>query len=192
MRRLWIVIFCLGCIACAPVHIRTTDETGVVPKPPKNKALIVFLRPSSYTNAVYRFYDGDKLIGVLERETYFYLEVSPGKHSFGAVSNTQYPKSANYDFLEGDLLPGKTYYILARPINAFIKLLVFLEPITPGSEYWQNLDRWLAKCKRAEMIDSAYSWEEQNSGQIQKLREETRKELAIKPDTKSIRPQDGV
>jgi hypothetical protein len=187
-----ILFFYLSIAACAPAHIRTTNETGVVPKPSKGKSMVVFVRPSLYDGRLaFRLYDDRKLIGVVEGRTYIYYETDPGKHVFGALGSST-STSTNYIVLKADLTADKTYYVEVRPIDAFFKIMVILDPLAPRSENWGKRDEWLSKCKRSEMIEAAFTWEKEYSDGIEKLRQEGMREWDTDREKRELRPKDGV
>jgi hypothetical protein len=196
-KRILALIVCFSLTACYAIHVKETDEGGVIPKPSTGKAMIVLVRGSGYGLAyAFRLYDGEKLIGMLNPKNYFYYEVSPGKHAFGALfqdrGSSGFFSGSTYYFLDSSLKAGKTYYVLARPINAWGKYFVVLEPISPKGEHWGNLQGWLTNSKRSEMMEDAYAWEDKYKADIRRVRERTAIEWKTKPDKNVLRPEDGV
>ena len=105
------------------------------PMPAPGKALVVFLRPSSFGGAiqssVYDTHEGeDTFIGIVSAETKVAYEAEPGDHLFMVVAE-------NADFMIAHLDAGKTYYALVSPRMGLWKARFSLLPIhnRVGAEY---------------------------------------------------------
>jgi hypothetical protein len=178
--------------ACFASHYRLTEETGIVPRPSGDKATIVFLRPTTVGfGADFRVYEGERLMGVVGSKTYVYYDMSPGKHTFAALSYGG-NSVANVYYLEADLAAGKTYYVLMRPLYSFTSIFVILNPLTPKDDEWKQVKTWLSECRRTELVEEAYVWEKKNADQIIKARKRADVEWSTKTDVKPIRPEDGI
>lgn len=106
------------------VNNQTNMEQGIKPAP-KNKAVVYFVRPSSYGLLInFSYFDSTKFIGKFKGPNYIRYECEPGIHLFWA-------RSENKDFIEADVEEGKIYFIEAIPITGAIKAGVQLVPINP-------------------------------------------------------------
>ncbi|MGH8049766.1 MAG: hypothetical protein ACREPB_03795 [Arenimonas sp.] len=88
-----------------------------LPSPEKDKAQIIFLKPTlqvvgKVSVQIFDVTDTEtKLVGVMLSKTRMILNVAPGKHRF--MSTTFYGSA---HFMEADLEPGKRYFVLLRAI----------------------------------------------------------------------------
>ena len=107
----WVAMFAVLAVGCS-VQSDLMKSTGQAPaslRPEPGKALVVFLRPeySGYrVQAV--VYDADSYIGVVSRFAAVPFDAAPGHHRFMVVSEAA-------DFLDADLLPGRTYFVEVVP-----------------------------------------------------------------------------
>jgi hypothetical protein len=178
--------------ACFASNYRRTEEAGTVPKPSPGKSMVVFLRPATVGfGADFRVYEGERLMGVVGSETYVYYEMSPGKHSLAALSYSG-NSVGNMYYLETDLAANKTYYVLMRPLYAFTTIFVILEPITPKDDQWKQVGALLSQCRRSELVEEAYAWEQKNADQIRTARRKADIEWQTKQDKRPIKPEDGM
>jgi hypothetical protein len=96
--------------------------------PPADKSLVYFVRASG-TGALinFKYFDGEDYLGKFSGVNYFLHECEPGKHTFWVTAE-------NRDFVEADLLPGKTYVIEVRPTMGMMKAAVKLIPFDKNDE----------------------------------------------------------
>ena len=205
-RCFLIIIFLFLYFTCAitqnvsadPQYVIKEDVTGVVPKPSEGKAMVVFIRSARYSTGYtsVRIYDGEKLIGLLSSDTYFAYETNPGKHLFGGTGTW-----SEYAFLEGELLPGKTYYILVKvgqgvfggTVFGFAqRFIVGLYPIKPKTRDWRSREVWLSECSLIEMTEEAYKWDRENLEKIKVRREKYYEEWLKETKKHVINPEDGI
>jgi len=128
---LLVVVLAAGCAGSSP-YMEKVEPT--VTKPSPDKALVYFMRPSSFAYANdFQIWDRYKLIGISVAKGYFAYECDPGEHLFiGTAENNR--------AVAADLEAGKAYYVLIdvkmgwwRPRMAFI-------PVTRGSGYWDQVE----------------------------------------------------
>lgn len=130
MKRLIILIAALGLAGllggCATTSALMAPSS-TTPQPSADKALVVFMRPSVYGGAIQAsVYDTsgghDTFIGVVSARTKVAYEATPGTHLFMVVGE-------NADFMNADLVAGKTYYVLVKPRMGMWKARFSLIPI---------------------------------------------------------------
>ena len=134
-RFLRLLAGCLVWVACADLsgHPVVGTLAGDVPRPANGKAMMVFVRPTSFfTNMKYEVFDGDDLIAAGQPSGRCHLyEAEPGTHMFSAsvVAGLGLGRDGRVDpgelskrrfaLLPADLAEGKFYYVLVRQWNMF-------------------------------------------------------------------------
>ena len=122
--------------------------------PPADKAVVVFMRPSSYGGlikaSVYDVTGTDQtFIGIIKPKQQIAYVVEPGERRFMVMAE-------NGDFLDAKLDAGKTYYALVSPRMGVWKARFSLLPVRadPAAENsiaseefarWQSKARWVAR-----------------------------------------------
>lgn len=122
--------------------------------PPPDKAVVVFMRPSSVgaliKASVYDVSDdGQEFIGIIKPKQQIAYTVAPGKRLFMVMAE-------NGDFLDADLAAGKTYHVLVSPRMGVWKARFSLLPVhgdddtghrVDSDEFrkWQSKARWVAR-----------------------------------------------
>jgi len=118
MKNRLFVIF-LVCVATA------TGISQNIKPAPYNKAVVYFVRPSSYGFVInFSYFDSTRLIGKFNGPKYIRYECDPGNHLFWA-------RSENKDFIEAEVEAGKIYFIEAKPHTGALKAEVELLPVDP-------------------------------------------------------------
>jgi hypothetical protein len=133
-----------GCSASSAYMLPVKSPTPLAPPP--NRALLVFLRPSSFGGAIrFRVIDDQgRFLGDSLPSVHFAVPMDPGTHMIYAWSENIAPLQAN-------LAPNKTYYIVARPHMGFWKARVSLTSLTPKSEDWPKLKEWMQDSERRDV-----------------------------------------
>jgi len=90
---------------CASTYL-TVQDTQSFPKPPDDKGIIYFYRPSAFAGAAvsYDIRLNDNIIGAVRNGTYFYKMLEPGSYVFWA--RTEAKKEINME-----IESGKNQYI---------------------------------------------------------------------------------
>ena len=106
-------------------------------RPSEGKALINFVRPSTYRyEEKASIWDGDKLIGISFGAQCFQYECEPGKHLFIAWSQYKSP-------VEADLLPDRIYYIALRSRFTWgFRARIHQVPINKEHRLWGKVLDW--------------------------------------------------
>jgi hypothetical protein len=127
------------------------------------------MRPSTYGGAVqstvFDITDGDnKFIGIVSAKTKVPYRTEPGKRMFMVIGESA-------DFLEANLGPEKTYYVLVRPRMGMWKARFSMSPIRKADQAGQKFQDWLTKCQFMANTDASYQWARENDISVTKKRE---------------------
>ncbi len=124
--------------------------------PPEDKALVYFVRASG-TGALinFKYFDGEDYLGKFSGVNYFIHECEPGKHVFWVTAE-------NREFLEAELLPGRTYVVEVRPTMGMMKAAVKLIPFDKNDEKaLKKLDKILSKKEPIVLDNESFDNEEE-------------------------------
>ena len=105
---------------------------------PADRALVVFIRPDSFSAAVKATVldDQGNYVGDSLPASYFSASVTPGDHVFLAWA-------MNTAVLEAHLAAGQTYFVEVVLSAGLWAPRVDLVPLTPRSEDWSRRGEWL-------------------------------------------------
>ena len=158
-----------GCASnpMAPV----ADQT--VPAAASDTAQVVFMR-DAYTgkaivSSLYDVTDGKtRFIGVMANGTKIAYPTTPGKHTFMVVSEAA-------DFMEADLVAGKTYYALVTPRMGLWKARFSLWPISNDPEAAHSLKSkdfkgWVEDTDLVTNSPKSLAWYERVKASVEKKR----------------------
>ena len=188
MRRLClgfaVAALILFVVSCAPKHMIKQER---MQKPSEGKAIVHFLRPSSFGKAVQAtVWDNDKLIGVTTGKMGFQYECEPGKHLFISWSEYKSP-------VEAELLSGRIYYIVLRIRMGVWRGRVHQVPINQYHELWPDALTWQRTLPNYVPDPEAIaSVEAKNHPKIIKYLQKYHTEIAGTKHVKYLRPEDGV
>lgn len=139
------------------------------PKPEPGKALVVFVRPSSFGGAiqssVYDTHDkGDTFIGIVSSKTKLGYQADPGDHLFMVIAE-------NADFMVAHLDAGKTYYALVSPRMGVWKARFSLLPIHNRADAKYNTQssdfrQWMEKTAWVDVTPQAEQWYREHAADI--------------------------
>ena len=109
LRRIFqsaIILSIFFLTACAPVDY---SHKKVYPEARPDSALIYFYRTPGFIGSTYRFnvYENKKVVGAMAQDSYFYLFVDSGKHTF-SVDDRNEEQGASVSLTVEN---GKTYYV---------------------------------------------------------------------------------
>ena len=149
------------------------DQT--IPAAAPDKAQVVFMR-DAYTgkaivSSLYDVTDGKtQFIGVMANGTKIAYPTTPGKHTFMVVSEAA-------DFMEADLVAGKTYYALVTPRMGLWKARFSLWPISNDPEAAhslksKNFKGWVEDTDLVTNSPKSLAWYERVKASIEKKRAE--------------------
>jgi hypothetical protein len=159
---LLLVVFSLslgGCIASGLMN-EVPDEQRVS-KPAPGKALVYFVRPSSFGGAIQAsVFDGDKYIGTTSAKTHIAYQAKPGKHMFMIIAE-------NADFMEADLRAGKTYHAIVQARMGAWKARFSFRPQN-GQTSKSRLAGWVKSTRQVVVNEQGTAWARNNRPSIQK------------------------
>jgi len=162
--RLTIFISIALIVGCAS-NPMIVSNTHVVSPPTEDQAQIVFFRSSFVGSAIKAsIYDvttgSPEFLGILSNGTKISYLTSAGKHTFMVVSEAA-------DFMESDVLAGKTYYSIVTPRMGAWKARFSMWPIrnNADSKYTINsadFESWMKNTKVATNSDQSREWYNHN------------------------------
>jgi hypothetical protein len=190
-----LVLLVLGGCASSKMQVATQQDLG--PAAP-GKAQIVFLRSSFVGSAiqasVFDVTSGNPFfIGIVSNNTKVRHQTDPGKRTFMVVSEAA-------DFMQAELVAGRTYYSIITPRMGAWKARFSLWPIKkdPASEFStasEEFTGWLANTKLVENTAQSEQWARDNNKDVQeKYHEYWTKWLGKTLEEKeqlTLRPDDG-
>jgi hypothetical protein len=151
--------------ACASTHMTEVPEGQRVSKPESGNALVYFMRPSSFGGAIQAtLYDDDIYIGTISAGTHVPYQARPGRHLFMVIGESA-------DFMQADLLAGKTYYAEVIPRLGVWKARFSLRPQN-GQIAGSDIDGWLSTTRQVRVNDEGRKWAEENAADIKQKKAE--------------------
>jgi len=170
-----LAVFFLFLEGCASSHMTVIPDDNKVTKPSSDTALVYFARPSSFGGAIQAtVYDDDVYIGTISANTNIAYKAKPGPHMFMVVSESA-------DFMQAELLAGKTYYaeVIARP--GVWKARFSFRPNNgqiPDSEVQNNLQN----TKQVEPNAEGLKWASENAPSITEKKKANLPKWQAKPE----------
>lgn len=183
-----ILVFVMAGCATQSDLMQVSTQTKF--EPTKDKALIVFVRPSMFGGAIQSsVYEvgakSDKLAGIVSAKTKTAYLTDPGEKLFMVIGE-------NADFMKATLDAGKTYYALVSPRMGVWKARFSLLPIhnDATSKYNTQSDEfkeWISTSNYVETSPAAYAWYESKKAEInEKKAEYMEKWNAMLPADKEV------
>ncbi len=105
-----ISLLIVGCAAVPTYDNFITQPQSIYPSPTAGKALVYFYKETSIEGALYYIRQGDKIIGAVGPEGYFFLEFEPGEQWFWAEVTDGFWDVKKYFSLKTEA--NHTYYVL--------------------------------------------------------------------------------
>lgn len=188
----WVVLFS-GCSS----NLVKESGSNAIKAPMKNMASIVFMR-NAFTShiantEIFEIVDGKpKIIGALPNGTKFVYQTTPGRKVFMTYKY-------KVDFMIADLLPGKTYYSIVRPIYA--SGLFVPTPIRKSIGKFNMETTQFAEIKKETQMQElnmheAQKWFSEKKEKIEELYKETWPRFLQKSENDlaqcTLNPQDGI
>ncbi len=150
---------------CASTQMTVISKDQLVTKPEPGKALIYFVRPSSFGGAIQApLFDDDQYVGTSSAKTIVPYQATPGMHMFMIVGESA-------DFLQAELLADKTYYAEVTPRLGAWKARFSLRPQN-GQITDKQVAGWEASCKQVKANEKGFAWARQNAGSVKKMKQE--------------------
>lgn len=143
---------------------------------------IVFMRPHAFGGAIQAsVFDvtgsGDaKFIGIINMHTQLSYPVQPGRHTFMVVSESA-------DFMEAEIVAGKSYYalVIARP-GAWKARFSFV----PVRENEKRVEQWERTLRPVTSTPRTDAWARQNASSIESKRSRYYAEWTSKPESQRV------
>ena len=173
----------LALTACATKRlIEYMPPTDGLAEPGEGTAVVRFMQPY-YGGQTVPVLDGDRVVGISWVGKLFDCVVEPGEHVFSLATDVP-------AYLEAELEPGKTYYVLVYP-RADGYRVPFL-PLPRGADWYGLVTGWEEALERHTPDAEALGrWQELNQQKLDGYRSdhETRK---MDPRYRTrLRPEDG-
>jgi len=184
-----LVMLLLGACAGTSDYMRNVapDEAHYAPKP--DKALVVFMRPSSLGFAVQSsvFYVTDnnpEFIAIVSAKKKVAHYAAPGKRRFMVIGESA-------DFMGATLEPGKVYYALVTPRMGLWKARFSLRPVHAAEIPTADFEDWFGDTEWVENQPSADVWAKQNMDSIKEKMHDDLDEWVHKADKPMLEAADG-
>lgn len=150
---------------CATTEHMTAVEGKTELKPDAGKAMVVFMRPSSFGGAILAtVYDGEEYIGTVPANSKFAYQTEPGEHMFMVIGESA-------DFMKAELAANKTYYARVAARMGLWKARFSFIPYNkeePASE----LEAWINDTKLMTPNEKGTSWAAENAVSIKEKHDE--------------------
>jgi hypothetical protein len=176
-----------GCAAPAP-NMKLSQPTNTTVAVNPEKALIYFIRPQQLGFLIQAaVYDGEEFIGFVPFEQKIPYLASPGEHRFMVVSEAA-------DFMEANVLPGKTYYVQVLPRMGAWTARFSLGPVTKEEMKTDTIKTSIQKAQLIENKPEAYAWAKDNRASVLKKKEEYLKKWLEKGKDQQpvLKPDDSL
>lgn len=193
-----LLVAALFATGCASNKMIDAPEQELI-KPPTDKAQIIFLRSSFVGSAIQSvIYDatdgGTEFIGILSNGKMLSYTVDPGKHLFMVVSEAA-------DFMEANLVGGKTYYAIVTPRMGAWKARFSMSPVRNGGAGEYQYDSsdfrgWIADAEFSQNTPESYAWAKENHASVQQKQAEYwevwQQKSAADLAERTMNPDDGI
>lgn len=172
--------------ACASTQMTEVSTQERVAGPEPGKALVYMIRPSMFGGAIQStVYDGDEYIGTVSADTHVAYQADPGQHMFMVIGESA-------DFMQADLLAGKTYSAIVAPRMGLWKARFSFRP--NNGEYTDaQIHEWLASTREVTVNDEGLRWARDNAASIQAKKAKYLPEWQSKPEAEKqiLRAESG-
>jgi hypothetical protein len=184
IRRTIVVVLAVtllaGCVTRNELMTRATQNVADL-RPAAGKALVVFLRPeerAEETQAI--VYDGTQFIGVVWE---FWYQADPGAHRFMVISEAA-------DFMDADLVAGRTYYAQVRPRMGAWRARFSLRPLSATANA-SDIANWVTFCRLGIANEAGFRWAEENRPSVLDKKAKWEPVWVTKPDRPILHADDG-
>ena len=199
--RVFYIFTLLGTLLLAGCASNPMDPVAdqTVQPPAPGMSQVVFMR-DAYTgkaivSSLYDVTDGKtQFIGVMANGTKIAHPATPGKHTYMVVSEAA-------DFMEADLVAGKTYYALVTPRMGLWKARFSLWPISNDPEAShslksKNFKEWVEDTEMVTNSPKSLAWYERVKASVEKKRAEYwpvwQEKSADAVAERTLKPTDGL
>lgn len=172
---------------CASTQMNPIAKDQLVTKPEPGKALVYFVRPSVFGGAIQApLFDDEQYIGTSSTNTIVPYQATPGAHMFMVLGETA-------DFLQADLLAGKTYYAQVTPRIGAWKARFSLRPQN-GQISDKEVAGWMSSANTQVVAnEKGLTWAKKNAASTKKLKQEYLPQWQSKADAdkQTLRAESG-
>ena len=145
-------------VACLLVGLTTALAVAAkneIEPPPDGKAVVYIGRMTGFVGRArpFHFFEGENYLARIKGKNFIRYVCDPGEHLFWVAAE-------NRSFVKAELEAGRSYALFARLQMGTWSARAELQPITDGSEAWEEF-RKLIVGKKPQKIDRAYiaKWE---------------------------------
>ncbi|WP_444995473.1 hypothetical protein [Aliikangiella sp. IMCC44359] len=200
MKFVKILILTLGVIltGCASNPMQVLKDQPLE-KAKEGEAQVVFMRSSfvggAINSSIFEIVDNEPVfVGILANGTKLAYNTKPGKHTFMVVSEAA-------DFLEANVVAGKTYYSIVTPRMGFWKARFSIWPIrndgtTKYNTSTSDFKSWLNKTHLVKNTDKSIAWSKKHHADIVQKMKDYLVVWKQKSDAdlaeRTLNPDDGV
>ncbi|MGL1936853.1 MAG: hypothetical protein OCD01_17630 [Fibrobacterales bacterium] len=184
-KHLLILIISILFFGCAAPRMNLSQVVTNEPSIQEDQSLVYFIRPSKVGYAVHSaVYDDSEFIGFVPYQQKLPYITKPGKHRFMVVSEAA-------DFIDADLLPGKTYYIRVVPRMGFWRARFSLSAVTKRQHNGVAKD-WIENARLIKNNSKAKQWANENSDSVKKKEAAYLKKWLSKEYRPVVMPEDHI
>ena len=172
-----------GCVTRNELMTRASQNVSDL-RPAPGKALVVFLRPeerAEETQAI--VYDGTQFIGVVWEFWAVGYQADPGAHRFMVISEAA-------DFMDADLVAGRTYYAQVRPRMGAWRARFSLRPLSATANA-RDIANWVTYCRLGIANEDGFRWAEENRPSVLDKKAKWEPVWVTKPDRPILHADDG-
>jgi len=171
----------LGLAACTSSRMAAISEPPAITAPQPDKSTVVFYRSSGLGAAVQSSVfditsDPPAFVGIISAGMKVAYMASPGERRFMVIGEAA-------DFMDAQLLPGKTYYALVAPRMGFWKARFSLRPRAADNKEAQEQ---LATCKWYDNTPASQQWAQKHLQEIIALQKEYLPEWLAKGEDRPV------
>ena len=175
-----------GCARERQMH--ALPASAAPPQPAADKAVVVFMQPSSQAGGVASSLfelrrDGDRFVGILRYQQKVAYVAEPGRTRFMVVSR-------GAEFMDAELEAGKTYYVLLSPQTAGT-VWFSLRPIRGAEIGGMEFRQWSSECTLVENTDASRRWAVGSSGSVQRKKAADLPKWEQGANRPALRKEDG-
>ena len=186
MKILAALTAALALSACMSDRMAAVAEPPMVTAPPADKAVMVFLRPSTFgfgvQSSVFDVTESRPIfVGIVSSTSKIAYASPPGVRRFMVLGESA-------DFMDAQLDPGKTYYALVTPRVGMWKARFSLRPVHAGDS---ELPDQLKSCSWIDNTPASIAWAAANEPSVETKLDQNLPRWLDKGDRPMLKAQDA-
>ena len=176
-----------GCAVSRNAKLDYAPDKGLsLPTPGANESVMVILRPARTAHGISSIvYEDDQFISIVMARSHVVHRTTPGNHRYMVISESA-------DFMDADLEGGKIYFARAVPRMGAWRARFSLLPITPDSNEWKKLAKWLDASHQVTPNDKGMQWADDNRPSVMSKKDGKLNGWLQKDQRPILTPEDGV